>query len=242
MTTPEANMGYRLKRVFDLCIAVPAFVVAAPIMLLTAMLVAIFLGRPVLFRQQRPGRNAMPFKILKFRTMTQEVVEDGELLPDSEHLTLFGRFLRSTSLDELPELVNVFRGDMSIVGPRPLLIRYLARYSSAQMRRHEANPGITGWAQVNGRNALPWDQRLAMDVWYVDHQSFWLDAKIVAMTPWNLLTRRGIDEPGWISSSDPPDCSQSEERANSSDMAGKTAETAELSLCDQLASPSGEGR
>jgi lipopolysaccharide/colanic/teichoic acid biosynthesis glycosyltransferase len=145
MTTPEANMGYGLKRVFDLCIVVPAFVVAAPIMLLTSMLVAIFLRRPVLFRQQRPGRNAKPFTILKFRTMTQEVVEDGELLPDSEHLTLFGRFLRSTSLDELPELVNVFRGDMSIVAPRPLLIRYLARYSSAQMRRHEANPGITGW-------------------------------------------------------------------------------------------------
>jgi hypothetical protein len=128
------------------------------------------------------------------------------------------------------------------VGPRPLLIRYLARYSSAQMRRHEANPGITGWAQVNGRNALPWDQRLAMDVWYVDHQSFWLDAKIVAMTPWTLLTRRGIDEPGWISSSEPLDCSQSEEPANSSEMAGKTAETAELSLCEHLASPSGEGR
>ncbi len=242
MTTPEANTGYRLKRLFDLCIAVPAVFLTAPIMLLTSILVACFLGRPVLFRQQRPGRNATIFTLLKFRTMTQEVGEDGELLPDSERLTSFGRFLRSSSLDELPELINVFRGEMSIVGPRPLLIRYLRRFSSAQMRRHEANPGITGWAQVNGRNALPWDQKLAMDVWYVDHQSFWLDAKIVAMTPWTLLTRRGIDEPGWVSSSDPPDCSQSEERANSSEMAGKIAETAELSLCDQLVSPSGEGR
>jgi sugar transferase EpsL len=230
MTTAEANTGYRLKRLFDLCIAVPAVVLTAPIMLLTAILVACFLGRPVLFRQQRPGRNATIFTLLKFRTMTQEVGEDGEMLPDSKRLTLFGRFLRSSSLDELPELINVFRGEMSIVGPRPLLVRYLGRFSSAQMRRHEANPGITGWAQVNGRNALPWDQKLAMDVWYVDHQSFWLDAKIVAMTPWTLLARRGIDEPGWVSSSDPPDCSQPEERANSLEMAGKTAETAEQPL------------
>jgi len=134
--------------------------------------------------------------------MTEEVGEDGELLPDNERLTSFGRFLRSSSLDELPGLINVIRGEMSIVGPRPLLARYLGRYSVAQMRRHKVNPGITGWAQVNGRNALGWDQKLAMDVWYVDHQSFWLDAKIVALTIWTLLTRRGIDEPGQIGSSE----------------------------------------
>jgi sugar transferase EpsL len=230
MTTPEANMGYGLKRLFEVCLAVSAVVLTAPIMLLTSILVACFLGRPVLFRQQRPGRNATIFTLLKFRTMTQEVGEDGELLPDSERLTLFGRFLRSSSLDELPELINVFRGEMSIVGPRPLLVRYLGRYSSAQMRRHEANPGITGWAQVNGRNALPWDQKLAMDIWYVDHQSFWLDAKIVAMTLWTLLTRRGIDEPGWVGSSE------------FFGDGGQTAETAGLSLCDQLTSPSGDRR
>jgi sugar transferase EpsL len=134
--------------------------------------------------------------------MTQEAGEDGELLPDNERLTSFGRFLRRSSLDELPELINVFRGEMSIVGPRPLVVRYLERYSSDQMRRHEGNPGITGWAQVNGRNALSWDQKLAMDVWYVDHQSFWLDTKIVVLTLWSLMTQYGIDEPGQIGSSE----------------------------------------
>ncbi len=161
MTTREANRVYGLKRLFDLCIAVPAVILAAPVMLLTWILVACFLGRPALFQQQRPGRNATIFTLLKFRTMTEEVGEDGEPLPDNERLTSLGRFLRSSSLDELPELINVFRGEMSIVGPRPLLARYLGRYSSAQMRRHEVNPGITGWAQVNGRNALGWDQKLA---------------------------------------------------------------------------------
>jgi len=220
MTTREANTGYGSKRLFDLCIAVPAVVLTAPIMLLTSILVVLFLGRPVIFRQQRPGRNATIFTLLKFRTMTQEVGEDGELLPDNERLTLLGRFLRSSSLDELPELINVFRGEMSIVGPRPLLARYLGRYSSAQMRRHEVNPGITGWAQVNGRNALGWDQKLAMDTWYVDHQSFWLDGKIVALTLWTLLTRRGIDEPGQIGSSE------------FLGDGGQTAETVDVSLCD----------
>jgi lipopolysaccharide/colanic/teichoic acid biosynthesis glycosyltransferase len=198
----EANTDYGLKRLFDLCVAVPVSVLAAPVMLLTSLLVVVFLGRPVLFRQQRPGRNAAIFTLFKFRTMTQEFGPDGELLPDNERLTSFGRFLRSLSLDELPELINVFRGEMSIVGPRPLVVRYLGRYSSFQMRRHEVNPGITGWAQVNGRNALSWNRKFAMDVWYVDHQSLWLDAKIVALTICTILTRRGIDEPGQIGSSE----------------------------------------
>jgi sugar transferase EpsL len=153
--------------------------------------------------------------------MTQEVGPDGELLPDDERLTSFGRFLRRSSLDELPELINVFRGEMSIVGPRPLVVRYLERYSSDQMRRHEVNPGITGWAQVNGRNALSWDQKLAMDVWYVDHQSFWLDTKIVVLTLWTLMTQHGIDEPGQIGSSE-----------FLGDGRGRM-ETAEIGSCDQ---------
>lgn len=201
-TAREANSAYCFKRLFDLCIAVPAIVVTGPIILITSIFVAMFLGRPVIFRQQRPGRNAKIFTILKFRTMTRKVGEDGELLPDEQRLTSFGRFLRSSSLDELPELINVLRGEMSIVGPRPLVIRYLDRYSATQMRRHEVNPGITGWAQVNGRNAVAWDQKLAMDVWYVDHQSLWLDLRIVALTVFTLLTRRGIDEPGQIGSSE----------------------------------------
>src|SRR5438874_356187 len=201
-TMQEANTRYSVKRFLDLCVAVPAAVLTAPLMLLTSMLVALFLGTPILFRQQRPGRNGIVFTILKFRTMTQEVGPDGELLPDNQRLTSFGRFLRRSSLDELPELINVFRVDMSIVGPRPLVIRYLERYSSDQMRRHDVNPGITGWAQVNGRNALSWDQKLAMDVWYVDHQSVWLDIKIMVLTAWALLTQHGIDEPGQIGSSE----------------------------------------
>jgi lipopolysaccharide/colanic/teichoic acid biosynthesis glycosyltransferase len=226
----ELNTGYRLKRLFDLCIAVLAIVLTTPIMLLTSICVLLFLGTPIFFRQQRPGRNTTIFTILKFRTMTQEVGQDGELLPDSQRLTSFGRFLRSSSLDELPELINVLRGEMSVVGPRPLVVRYLERYSAAQMRRHEVNPGITGWAQVNGRNALSWDQKLAMDVWYVDHQSFWLDVKIVGMTLWTLLTRRGIDEPGQIGSSE------------FLGDGGLTAESMDVRLCDQRGSASGDGR
>lgn len=221
VTTLKADSGYRWKRVFDLCIAVPTLILATPVMLLTSILVTLFLGRPVLFRQQRPGRNAAIFTLLKFRTMTQELGPDGEPLPDKDRLTSFGRFLRRSSLDELPELINVLRGEMSIVGPRPLVIRYLERYSSDQMRRHQVNPGITGWAQVNGRNALSWNQKLTMDVWYVDHQSFWLDTKIVALTLWALLTQHGIDEPGQVGSSE-----------FLGDRHGRV-ETAEIRRCDQ---------
>jgi len=154
------------------------------------------LGRPVIFRQQRPGFLGKPFTIYKFRTMTDAQDENGHILPDAERLTRLGRFLRSTSLDELPELWNVLKGDMSFVGPRPLLMEYLGRYTPQQARRHEVKPGITGWAQVNGRNALTWEEKFKLDVWYVDNIGFRLDMKIIAMTVWKILKREGINQPG----------------------------------------------
>ncbi len=184
------------KRVLDLTLAVPLLLVASPLLLAIAALLRLRLGRPVLFRQQRPGLHGRPFTLLKFRTMTEARDASGALLPDAERLPAFGRFLRSTSLDELPELVNVLRGEMSLVGPRPLLMQYLDRYTPEQMRRHEVRPGITGWAQVNGRNALTWEQKFALDIWYVEHLSLWLDLRIMALTVWKILTREGIAEPG----------------------------------------------
>jgi len=163
---------------------------------MVAVLVQFFSGSPVFFRQRRPGLHGEPFTICKFRTMTDVRDAQGNLLPDEQRLTPFGRFLRCTSLDELPELFNVLKGDMSLVGPRPLLMRYLDRYTPEQMRRHEVRPGITGWAQVNGRNALTWEQKFALDVWYVDHQSLWLDLKIIVLTVWKILKREGISQPG----------------------------------------------
>ena len=190
------------KRMFDLSAAIGFGIVLSPLMLLIGILVAIFLGRPILFRQQRPGLNGRLFTLLKFRTMKGTTAPCGTFLPDEERLTAFGRLLRSTSLDELPELINVLRGEMSIVGPRPLLVRYLPRYSTIQMRRHEVLPGITGWAQINGRNTVAWDQKFAMDVWYVDNQSLWLDLKIVVITAWRILRPRDIDEPGTVGASE----------------------------------------
>lgn len=184
------------KRAFDITASLIALVLLWPLLLALALLVRVKLGAPVLFRQQRPGLHGQPFMLLKFRTMTGVRDPLGELLPDADRLTPFGRFLRSSSLDELPELLNVLRGDMSLVGPRPLLMRYLARYTPEQMRRHDVRPGITGWAQVNGRNALTWEQKFALDVWYVDHRSFWLDLRILAMTVGNVLRREGISQPG----------------------------------------------
>lgn len=184
------------KRLLDLVLTVPALVLAAPLMGGLAALVRLRLGTPVLFRQQRPGRGGAPFTILKFRTMTDRRDAEGRLLPDAERLTRLGRFLRSTSLDELPELWNVVRGEMSLVGPRPLLMEYLDRYSPEQARRHEVRPGITGWAQVNGRNATSWAERLAMDVWYVDHVSLALDLKILLRTLRSVLRREGISAEG----------------------------------------------
>ncbi len=191
-------MWYRRwgKRFLDIALTALAIVVLAPALALIALLARFKLGSPVLFRQTRPGIHARSFTMLKFRTMTDARDASGSLRPDSERLTPFGRFLRSTSLDELPELLNVIKGDMSLVGPRPLLTQYLERYSPEQLHRHEVRPGITGWAQVNGRNALTWERKFELDVWYVDHQSLWLDIKIIFMTVWKILRRDGISQPG----------------------------------------------
>ena len=184
------------NRAFDLALTVPALVILLPVMGLIALAVRLTLGARVLFCQQRPGLHGRPFTIYKFRTMRDARDDEGHLLPDEQRMTRFGRFLRSSSLDELPELLNVLRGEMSLVGPRPLLMRYLDRYTPEQMRRHEVKPGITGWAQVNGRNALSWDQKFALDVWYVDHRSLWLDVQILFLTVWKILKREGISQPG----------------------------------------------
>ncbi len=164
--------------------------------MIVLLLVRILIGSPAIYTQVRPGRHGEPFVLLKFRTMSDKRDEHGNLLEDEKRLSHFGRFLRSTSLDELPELLNVLKGDMSLVGPRPLLLQYLARYTMEQSRRHEVKPGITGWAQINGRNAITWEEKFKLDVWYVDHWSVWLDTKIVAITLWKILKREGISQPG----------------------------------------------
>lgn len=184
------------KRIFDLVAAALGVLVLSPVIILMAILVSIFIGTPILFRQLRPGYKARPFYIYKFRTMTDARGPDGNLLPDSVRLTRFGRFLRSLSLDELPELYNILRGDMSVVGPRPLIMDYLPLYSPEQMRRHDVYPGLTGWAQINGRNAIDWPTRFAMDVWYVDHRSFWLDIRIILKTIWKVIKRENVNQPG----------------------------------------------
>lgn len=185
-----------VKRPLDVILSAMALLILSPVLLAIALLVRVGMGSPVLFRQRRPGLHGRPFTILKFRTMTEARDGDGTLLPDVDRLTVLGRFLRRTSLDELPELINVLRGDMSLVGPRPLRMHYLDRYTPEQMRRHDVLPGITGWAQVNGRNALTWEEKFALDVWYVDHVSFWLDLKILLMTVLRVLTGDGISQPG----------------------------------------------
>ncbi len=184
------------KRALDLIAASLGLIILSPLILLIAVLVRVRLGAPVLFRQQRPGFKERPFYIYKFRTMTDTRDAAGRLLPDSERLTGLGRWLRLWSLDELPELLNILRGEMSIVGPRPLLMEYLPLYNSEQHRRHDVVPGLTGWAQVHGRNALDWPSRFALDVWYVDHWSFWLDIRILLMTLWKVVSREGISQPG----------------------------------------------
>ncbi|MBK8616457.1 MAG: sugar transferase [Anaerolineales bacterium] len=184
------------KRIFDLILALLALVILSPVLLATAILVRIFIGTPILFKQQRPGYKGRPFHIYKFRTMTNRITLNGSLLPDAERLTRFGRFLRSLSLDELPELFNILRGEMSFVGPRPLLMEYLPLYSAEQARRHDVMPGLTGWAQVHGRNAITWDDKFKHDVWYVDHWSFLLDLKIILMTAGKVVTREGVTQEG----------------------------------------------
>jgi sugar transferase EpsL len=187
---------YSIKRFFDLMIAIFSLIILSPILVLIGFFVRMRIGSPVLFCQERPGLYGKPFIIYKFRTMTDEGDEEGNPLPDRERLTRLGQFLRKTSMDELPELFNVIKGDMSIVGPRPLLMQYLERYSPEQMRRHDVKPGITGWAQVNGRNAITWEDKFRLDVWYVDNQSLWLDLKIIGLTAWKILKREGINQLG----------------------------------------------
>jgi carbamoyl-phosphate synthase large subunit len=188
------------KRLFDLFVAAAALVILAPMLAALALAVRLAIGTPILFKQIRPGLHRRPFTIYKFRTMSNARNTAGDLLPDAERLGWFGEFLRSTSLDELPELINVLRGEMSIVGPRPLLMEYLPRYSAEQMRRHDLLPGITGFAQINGRNAASWPRKFELDVWYVDHRSMWLDLKIIAVTVWKVLTREGINQSASVTS------------------------------------------
>lgn len=186
------------KRVLDLASTIPALVLLSPLLAFLAVLVRLKLGSPVLFRQVRAGFHGHPFILFKLRTMADARDSLGDLLPDADRLTSLGRWLRSTSLDELPELLNVLRGEMSLVGPRPLLIKYLDRYTVEQMRRHEVKPGITGWTQVNGRNTLTWKHKFSYDVWYVDHLSLWLDLKIILLTIWKVTKREGISQPGYV--------------------------------------------
>jgi len=187
---------YPGKRCFDLAASLIGLLVASPLLLIVSCAVACAMGWPLLFRQQRPGLGGKPFELLKFRTMIRAGNPEGEPLPDDRRLTWLGRFLRSTSLDELPELINVLRGDMSLVGPRPLLMQYLPLYSPEQARRHDVKPGITGWAQVNGRNTISWEKKFQLDVWYVDHRSFRLDMKILWSTLWQVFSREGISAEG----------------------------------------------
>jgi lipopolysaccharide/colanic/teichoic acid biosynthesis glycosyltransferase len=185
-----------IKRIFDLFAALLALVLLAPVLAVVGWQIRRKLGSPVLFRQVRPGLRGRPFEMVKFRTMRDALDAHGKPLPDSERMTPFGNFLRSVSLDELPEVWNVLKGDMSLVGPRPLLMEYLPLYSPEQARRHEVRPGVTGWAQINGRNALSWEDKFKLDVWYVDHQSLWLDLKILVLTVKKVFVREGISAAG----------------------------------------------
>ncbi|WP_044500698.1 sugar transferase [Pseudomonas saudimassiliensis] len=186
----------RVKRGFDFIVSLIGLVVLAPVIVVVAVLIHRKLGSPVFFRQTRPGLNGKPFAMVKFRTMRDATDKHGNPLPDDQRMTPFGSFLRATSLDELPELWNVLKGDMSLVGPRPLLMEYLPLYSPEQYRRHEVRPGVTGWAQINGRNSLSWDEKFKLDVWYVDNRSLWLDIKILFLTVKKVLIRDGISAEG----------------------------------------------
>ncbi len=185
-----------LKRILDILGAGLGLLLLSPVLVVLTIMIRRQMGAPVLFRQIRPGRDGKPFQMIKFRTMRDAVDADGNQLPDSERMTRLGRFLRSSSLDELPELLNVLKGEMSLVGPRPLLMEYLPLYSPEQARRHEARPGVSGWAQVNGRNAISWDEKFALDVWYVDNRTIWLDLKIIWLTIRKVVKREGISAAG----------------------------------------------
>lgn len=184
------------KALADRVAALLALLLLSPLLVVVVLLVRWRLGSPVLFRQQRPGKRERPFQLLKFRTMTNEQDASGAPLPDAQRLTPLGRWLRSTSIDELPELINILRGEMSFIGPRPLLMQYLPLYSSEQSRRHDVKPGFSGWAQINGRNSLSWEEKFRLDVWYVDHQSFWIDLRIFLITIWKVILRDGISADG----------------------------------------------
>lgn len=190
-----------MKRVFDLIVALSLLIALGPVLLLLCVVIYFKLGAPILFCQIRPGKDGKPFRMCKFRTMLELVDSEGNSLPDAQRITRFGQFLRSTSLDELPEFWNVLKGDMSLVGPRPLLMEYLPLYSKEQYRRHEVRPGITGWAQVNGRNAISWEEKFRLDVWYVDNRSFWLDLKVMFLTAKKVLVRDGINGEGEVTNS-----------------------------------------
>ena len=189
-------MSKFFKRLFDIVASASGLIFLSPVFLILIYLIRKNLGEPVFFTQERPGKNGKPFKMIKFRSMRDAVDKDGNPLPDSERLTPFGKKLRATSLDELPELWNVLKGDMSLVGPRPLLMSYLPLYNEFQFRRHEMKPGVTGWAQVNGRNAISWDEKFAHDVWYIDNFSFWLDIKILFLTVKKIFVKEGISAEG----------------------------------------------
>lgn len=189
-------MSKFFKRLFDIVASASGLIFLSPVFLILIYLIRKNLGEPVFFTQERPGKDGKPFKMIKFRSMRDAVDKDGNPLPDSERLTTFGKKLRATSLDELPELWNVLKGDMSLVGPRPLLMSYLPLYNEFQFRRHEMKPGVTGWAQVNGRNALSWDEKFAHDIWYIDHYSFWLDMKILFLTVKKVFIKEGISAEG----------------------------------------------
>jgi lipopolysaccharide/colanic/teichoic acid biosynthesis glycosyltransferase len=190
-----------IKRLFDITLSLTALIAFSPFLLIVAIKVAKNLGKPVLFKQNRPGLNGKIFEMLKFRSMRDAMGEDGQALPDSERLTPFGKKLRSSSLDELPGLISVLKGDMSLVGPRPLLVEYLPLYSIDQAKRHNVRPGITGWAQVNGRNAISWEEKFKLDVWYVENQSFWLDIKILFLTVKKVFVKDGISQDGEVTMS-----------------------------------------
>lgn len=185
-----------IKRAMDVVVALPALIIFLPLIVLIGGIIRLAMGSPVLFKQRRPGLNGNPFMLKKFRTMSNDRTKSGRLLPDGERLTRLGKFLRKTSLDELPQLWNVLAGDMSLVGPRPLLMRYLGRYDRVQMRRHEVKPGLTGWAQVNGRNAVSWEQKFALDVWYVDNRSILLDLRILFLTLGKVFSGQGVSQEG----------------------------------------------
>jgi len=192
----ETRKTALIKRVMDIVLSVIILFILFPILLIVGFLLLIVEGPPVFFSHERPGKYGEPFKLIKFRSMKNAKDKSGNLLPDGQRITGLGQFLRRTSMDELPELVNVIKGDMSLVGPRPLLMQYLNRYSPEQFRRHEMLPGITGWAQINGRNAISWDEKFKLDLWYIDHWSLWLDIKILFLTVWKVITRVGISQPG----------------------------------------------